>query len=175
MGMAELKAVVLRGTPGSGKSTIAREMVHAAAGRATPPIVLDEGWLPGQARYVGGPGRYADLRAAALPILVAELGWAEPYDMRTEGATRNPREWMDALEQAGREVHLFRLEVSRDEAVRRVASRGNDAGWGRAWWNCYAHDDDIRLLPQRAGVVERVIPTEAWPPARTAEMILKTV
>ena len=126
--MTRRSAVVLRGPPGAGKTTIGKKLVQSLLGIETDLIILDRGWGKGEYRFVGGSGRYADLRGHASAVLALELGWGEPEGEEFAGATRNPREWYDVLQSEGRDIVLVRLEASETNLVARVRSRASALG-----------------------------------------------
>ncbi|HEX4609049.1 MAG TPA: hypothetical protein VH092_12655, partial [Urbifossiella sp.] len=82
-----LKAIILRGPPGVGKTTV-RELLRSHLGRTARHINLDEYWGKGEWRYSQPDFRYADLQLATEPVLLVELGWGEPPGLAFPGATR---------------------------------------------------------------------------------------
>ena len=121
--MARRVAIVLRGAPGAGKSPVA----DALRGHYTLPkssqVSLDTFWGPGQKRFAGHC-RYWDLRDQP-EVLIIELGYGEPHGRSFLGATKNPREWVSILENDGREIFFFFLQVSEDEGRRRKKAKGD--------------------------------------------------
>jgi hypothetical protein len=118
--MSRRIAIILHGPPGTGKSTLSDEIYRRLPARH---ISLDGGWMPGEIRHRGGPGRYADLATAVERVLLIELGCGEPLDMSFAGATRGAPEWICALKQSGREVFGFRLLAEPDDAAQRIEER----------------------------------------------------
>jgi energy-coupling factor transporter ATP-binding protein EcfA2 len=89
--------IVLRGPPGAGKTSVAKALLSLLGAELSGFIVLDQGWLPGEFRFVGGLSRYDDLRAFRRRVLILELGWGEPLGEVFPGATRNPAEWAEVV------------------------------------------------------------------------------
>jgi hypothetical protein len=119
--MARKVAVVLRGPPGAGKSQVASALqVHYAQ---SSRVELDRYWGPGEQRYAG-TCRYGDLRNQP-DVLIVELGYGEPAGESFPGATKNPREWVGILENDGREVFFFLLDIQESESLKRVSNRND--------------------------------------------------
>jgi hypothetical protein len=85
-------------------------------------VSLDTFWGPGQKRFAGHC-RYWDLRDQP-DVLIIELGYGEPHGGSFLGATKNPREWVSILENDGREIFFFLLQVSQCEGQRRKIAKG---------------------------------------------------
>src|SRR5262249_53995841 len=122
-------AVVLRGPPAMSKSTITKLLMAKMLPRSSWQIDLDSGWGPQEnKRYPAGEGRYADLKSRA-DFLILELVSGEPADASFPGATRNPREWVEVLEKAGRKVSCFRLHTDIQTWRKRLLKKtGGDPG-----------------------------------------------
>jgi hypothetical protein len=119
--MGRKVAIVLRGAPGAGKSKVANvlQLLYPKNSR----VELDRYWGQGEKRF-SGTCRYWDLQNEP-DVLIIELGYGEPADGSFPGATKNPREWITVLENDGRAVFFFLLEVSESEALKRVALRND--------------------------------------------------
>lgn len=131
------KAIILRGAPGSGKTTVAKTLRDHLGLAQSSHVSLDDGWCPGEQRY-SGIGRYDDLRGHSDYLLI-ELGYGEPLGEGFEGATKNPAEWVAVLEDDERQPFFFLLDVGKDECLRRVAARGNmNRQYAEAAWLRYA-------------------------------------
>lgn len=144
--MSVRKAIVLRGSMGVGKSTVAKELVTQLKNCAV--VVLDDGWAQHQARYVGGVARYADIRRAQHDVLVIELGCGEPTDLRSAGATKAADEWLQALSDTKREVFLFRLWADWPSVHSQILGRCPDQAMAaRLWYAAYDANLDIVRLP----------------------------
>ena len=121
--MARKVAIVLRGPPGAGKTTVANALQDHFGLPKNSHVVLDRFWGKGEKRYAGSC-RYWDLRDQS-DVLIIELGYGEPVDESFPGATKNPREWIRILENDGREIFFFLLQIPQSETVRRVSSRND--------------------------------------------------
>ena len=131
------KAIILRGPPGTGKTQISQEIVRRFKDGDVQLVNLDRGWgsYPVlEFRYVGGPGRYADIHDAAAPILVIELGCGEPPGLEFDGATRAASEWLDILKNAGREIHPFLLWAEWSDAVERLTTGWEAYPFDKLFW-----------------------------------------
>lgn len=99
--------------------------------------MLDDGWARGEKRFSGST-RYGDL-SGQPEVLIIELGYGEPADEKFLGATKNPREWLNSLEQEGREVFFFMLHIEKLECLRRVTAKGNmNTAYAEMAWDRYA-------------------------------------
>ena len=119
--MARKVAIVLRGPPGAGKTSLANALQALYRLPRNSHVVLDAFWGKGEKR-IASSCRYWDLRDQS-DVLIIELGYGEPLSESFTGATKNPREWISILENDGREVFFFLLQISQSEAVRRVSRR----------------------------------------------------
>jgi hypothetical protein len=176
--MSRKLAIVLRGAPGTGKTTIRNALRHHFGHARTALVSLDDGWGQGERRFVGF-ARYADL-ANQPDVLVLELGYGEPQGEAFGGATKNPREWLAPLEEEGRDVYSFVLNVDRSECLQRVAARGNMLSWyAAAAWDRYApggvcsSGEFSRRLPET--FAETIIDTRASDLAASVAQIIQTV
>jgi hypothetical protein len=107
--MSELKkrAILLRGPIGVGKSEVQTALLSRFRLPPQCAINLDDGW---DWRYrFRQSERYPELCNRPEHILIIELSCGEPeaLGLRMDGATRSPREWIDILEQDGRQLHAF--------------------------------------------------------------------
>jgi hypothetical protein len=118
-------AIILRGPPAVGKSSIRDRIVARLGGQATVRTVnLDAYWgPPHEWRYNEVAFRYADLQLAKEPVLVVALSSGEPPDLSFPGATRAAQEWVALLRQSGREVFPFLLWMDWNAAVTRLLAR----------------------------------------------------
>jgi hypothetical protein len=172
-----MKAVILRGPPGVGKSAV-RKLLQIHLGKSARHIDLDAYWGKGEWRYEQPDFRYADLRLAAEPVLVVELAWGEPDGLAFPGATRGADEWMGILRRAGREIFPFFLTAEWGDILKRLMERhGRDshhsvfAELGRA--SFYEHQHYLFRYPDIPGVTERTIDTTGKAAESVAEMIQK--
>src|SRR5262249_50479039 len=146
------------GPPATGKSTLAEVLLQRFA-ETSRVISLDEGWLHGQWRKMGGTGRYADIRQATEPILLLEIGCGEPPPLDFPGATRGAKEWIDVLRETRREVLFFLLTLDWTDAVERLDRRyaGHEAKLFLVWQHLglhalYAHKHAMATFPSSLGV-----------------------
>ena len=123
--MARRVALVLRGAPGAGKSPVADALREHYPLSKSSHVSLDTFWGPGEKRSAGHC-RYWDLRDQP-DVLIIELGYGEPEGRSFLGATKNPREWVSILENDGREIFFFLLQVSQCEGKRRKKAKGDPA------------------------------------------------
>jgi hypothetical protein len=121
--MGRKVAIVLRGPPGGGKTTIAHALQDHFGLPRHSHIMMDDGWGTDQPRFTG-IGRYADLRNQP-DVLIIELGFGEPYGQAFPGATKNPAEWVRILKEEGREIFYFVLQLSLAQTIRRVRQRSD--------------------------------------------------
>jgi hypothetical protein len=128
--MCSRVAIILRGPPGAGKSRVATLIQERCSW--VRHVTLDDGWGPGEFRYRGGRLRYQDLAHAAEQVLLVELGWGEPLDQSSPGATTNPDEWYKVLLNAGRFVRPFLFCA--DEETARSNIRDRMRREGRPSW-----------------------------------------
>jgi hypothetical protein len=121
--MARRVAIVLRGAPGAGKSPVTDALRERYPLSKSSRVSLDTCWGPGEKRFAGHC-RYWDL-CDQPDVLIIELGHGEPTDRSFLGATKNPREWVSILENDGREIFFFLLQVSQCEGQRRKKAKGD--------------------------------------------------
>ena len=130
-------AIVLRGAPCCGKSSVSNSLQEYFGLPLNSHVVLDHFWGRGEKRFAGHY-RYWDLRDQP-DVLLIELGYGEPDDPTFFGATRNPREWVSLLEADGRRVFFFLLEIDKAECIRRETVRKKlNPSYSAAAWDRYA-------------------------------------
>jgi hypothetical protein len=178
MAMARRLAVVLRGPPGTGKTTLSRGLQDHFGLLRDSHVVLDRYWIPREKRF-DGPDRYWDLRNQP-DILLIELGFGEPFREPFAGATKNPSGWVSILDSDRREICLFCLTVDKRECLRRVAARGDmSAAAASAAWDRYAPGQvcssqafTSRLSPPRT---EHTVNTQALDPTSTVRLLVDKI
>jgi hypothetical protein len=122
-------AIVLRGVPNAGKSTVSDGLQGYLGLRPKSQVSLDDGWGAGERR--SNPAtRYSELLEQPNVLLI-ELGYGDL-------ATTNPREWLDILERESRLVVFVLLDVSKRECLKREATRKKlPLSYAEAAWNRY--------------------------------------
>ena len=131
--MSRKIAIVLRGPPCGGKTSVACEVARQLASPVTF-ISLDDGWSHGEQRFKND-GRYSDL-ASDVQTLIVELGFGEPVGESFAGATRDPNAWLKILRESGRSVFLFLLQPPLEETFRRIAR--DRPGHSHQYFRCAA-------------------------------------
>ena len=111
---------MLLGAPGSGKSTVGRELGRRGLRWREWEVVVLERW--------GSRDAFLAQKADALPALQAEiLRWIQEGDgaavFETTGLSDGA--FLDAMEDVTR-AYVVRLDVAEDEAMRRVCERPHD-------------------------------------------------
>jgi shikimate kinase len=140
-----IKVIVLLGSPGSGKSAIGQELGRLG--------LRWREWEPAILAHWGSRERFVAHKTEALASLDAEiLSWIRSDEsvavIETTGLSDAPL--LSALEQSG-EALVVRLDVSEEEALRRVASRAqgrhlsDDIESNRRVWQAY-HE---HVMPRR--------------------------
>ncbi|OWK36746.1 hypothetical protein [Fimbriiglobus ruber] len=172
-----LKAIILRGPPGVGKSAV-RKQLQAHLGKSGRHINLDAYWGKDEWRYAEPEFRYADLQLAKEPVLVVELAWGEPDGLTSPGATRGANEWMGILQKVKREIYPFFLTAEWKDILKRLTDRnGHEANHnvlaelGRA--SFYEHKHPLFSYPELPGITERTIDTTGKTAEAVAEAIKK--
>jgi hypothetical protein len=172
-----LKAIILRGPPGVGKSAV-RDQLRSHLGKSARYINLDAYWGKGEWRYAQPEFRYADLQLATESVLVVELAWGEPDGLVFSGATRGANEWMGILQKAKRALFPFFLTADWNDILKRLTERhGRDAQHnvfaelGRA--SFYEHKHYLFSYPEIPGITERTIDTTGKTAESVAEVIKK--
>lgn len=196
--MAGLRAVIIRGPMGSGKTRTGRELLRLL-GTPGDPLLLDRGWSPDDppsiSRWEPGPSRYHDLSSFPGEVLVAELAWGDPLGDPRPGATSAPEEWANVLRAAGRTIHLFRLRPEREVGAQRAGEREESyhqqrgivdaaelarlrAGaehQSRTMWDMYEQWARFRDLPEKAGLEETTLETTLRSAEEVAREILSRI
>jgi ATPase family associated with various cellular activities (AAA) len=174
----EKVAIVLHGPPGVGKTTIWKAI--KARQQSARFLSLDDGWMPGEHRMLGGPCRYADLRQAQEHVLVVEIGSGELPDLNAPGATRAAGEWIAALRESGRRVAPFLLWSEFGDAVERLMARwrGHPQKLFLVWqqiglYSLYEHGHPLGAFPIVSGYQEERIVTTGRSAEDVAEEILR--
>jgi hypothetical protein len=137
-------------------------------------VILDNGWDASASafRSKGGTGRYQDLRTID-PLLVFEIGCAEPMQMHCNGATRNPKEWLAVLQQERRELAVFQLWADWPAVERRARNcKPNDVLMPKIWHELYRLKSELVTFPLDAQITERVIDTSNMTAEEVAQEIL---
>jgi broad-specificity NMP kinase len=172
-----LKAVILRGPPGVGKSAV-RKQLQGQLGEAARYINLDAYWGKGEWRYAHPEFRYADLQLAAEPVLVVELAWGEPDGLTFPGATRGANEWIGILQTAKRAIFPFFLTADWSDILKRLTDRHGREGQhnvlaelGRA--SFYEHKHHFFSYPDIPGITEQTVDTTGKSAESVAEVIRK--
>ena len=171
----------MHGPPSVGKTEISKEILRARTPGTIRLISLDDGWLPGEFRYSGGPPRYADLSKAQEPILVIELGCGEPPDLTFSGATRGAQDWVSVLQAPGRVVAPFLLWLEWSDAVARLTKRWQNSPnalflilQSIGVYALYAHQDPLTTFPSMPGFhEERVLTSGRTIPEVAKEIMYK--
>ena len=173
-------AIILRAPSGMGKSRVS-EIIRERH-PATRHISLDDGWSQGEHRYVGGPSRYADLSAVQENILIVELGWGEPADRGSPGATRGACEWVTTLRTAGRVIVPFLLWADCLEVDARLRDREQRQNrppqeyWvGMGTYALYEHRHPHYSYPVIPNFFEMRIDTTGRSHREVAEFIMSVV
>lgn len=164
-----IRVVVLLGPPGSGKSTIGRELERMGFRWREWEEVILQRW--------GSRDAFVRAKAEALPELHREIrAWVDTGGsiaaIETTGLSDAPL--LDELQRDG-VCFIVRLDLSLNEAIQRVASRPrdrhltDDEDANRQLWHVY---DEI-VLPHRHA--DLVIDTGTVGPDRAALLIAAAV
>jgi hypothetical protein len=175
--MSSRAALILRGPPCGGKTTIATRIRQRLP--SSHFVSLDDGWGTDEIRFRGADA-YADLDSGA-DVLLVELGFGEPLGEAFLGATRDPMKWLNVLADSGRSIHLFLLKPPLDELRRRIA-RDRDSSMQQYFFAaalryerggiCAAELFADRLT---AGYRETLIDTSAEPVSAVADRVIAAV
>ena len=136
-------AIVLRGAMGTGKSDIWEKLQKHFGEDKSECVVLDIEWGLNEKRSsTKTPAtRYQDL-INCREFLIIELGYGEPLDKKSFGATKNPQAWIKLLEQGGREIFFFLLEAKLRVCLQRKYNKEKlsawDIGYIKKAWDRYA-------------------------------------
>ncbi len=166
-------AVIIRGTMGSGKTTIIDELRKLVGYDSSERICLDEWWGKGQFREL--EGIYSDVEKVSKPVVFVELAYG--CDGRP---TKQPKEWTNILHKKGYDIYSFRLRVSKDTAIKRVEGRKNmwKSEHACEWYDGYENENsryysDINNFSKIIGTEEFIIENEIHSPKEVAESINK--
>jgi hypothetical protein len=172
-----LRALILRGPPGVGKTTLIGSLIEArrAQGETCARAHLDDGWGAGEVRRTPGAPveqRYPDLVNRPEDLLVVDLCLAEPDFAQTDepGANRRPREWVDLLRAERDPIVLVRLRAPWWPICHhRVQQREGRIGWNHPWAHAVLNEDAWRFA-DTVGLNEHLIDA-----ARPAAAVLADV
>jgi hypothetical protein len=171
---AQKLAIVLRGPPAIGKSTVAKLLMAKMLPKSSWQIDLDAGWGPWEnKRYPASEGRYADLKSLA-DLLIIELGSGEPADESFLGATKNPREWVGALEKEGRKVYSFRLHADVETWRKRLLKKAGPDPGAETYYLLFDRKE-WQEFPEKAGVSEEKIDTATIDEKGIADLIWQRI
>jgi hypothetical protein len=163
-------AIILRGPPAIGKTSVTGLLVEKMLPGTTKRIDLDQGWGYHQNwRFPAGKGRYADLKAPE-DLLVLELVCGEP-DAGMLGATRNPREWVSVLEAEGRQTCAFLLWTDYETWQRRLLAKVPAGDLGAHNYYRLFERQEWKDFPARAGVREELIDTTTLSKEQVADRV----
>jgi RecA/RadA recombinase len=158
-------ALIVRGPPGSGKSTLVDSLVaqRKAAGQTCEKVHLDDGWNPGEVHRqpaATAATRYPSLVLRRESLLVVDLALAEPAFAQTDelGASRRPREWV-ALLQRNHDVLLVRLRARWATCEPRILAREGRIAWWHVWGHAVIQEDAWRFA-ERVGLSETLVDAE---------------
>jgi hypothetical protein len=169
-------AIILRGPPCGGKTTVSRELLRRAP--SSQFVSLDDGWGAGEARFLRSDA-YRDLKAS-VDTLVVELGFGEPAGESFAGATRDPASWLAVLADDDRSTYMFLLKPSLEELRRRIVRDRDprlvayfvDAALKYETGGLCSYDAFSSRLP--AGTAETLIDTSLEPMTRVVDRIMAT-
>jgi hypothetical protein len=166
-----LKAIILRGPPGVGKSAV-RDLLRSHLGQAARHINLEAYWGKDEWRTAQPDFRYADLQLSKEPILLVELAWGEPAGLPFPGATTGATEWVEVLQKVKRKIFPFLLVAEWNDILKRLMARHGHhmhqnvlEQLGRA--SFYEHKHPLFTYPVIPGFTEQTIDTTG----KTAESV----
>jgi hypothetical protein len=172
-----LKAIIVRGAPGVGKSAVVN-LLRSHLRHSARYINLDAYWGKDEWRYAQPDFRYADLQLATEPVLLVELGWGEPAGLSFPGATRGANEWVDILQKVKRQSFPFLLTAEWKDILKRLTERHGHHGVsltldqiGRA--SFYEHKHPLFTYPVIPGFTELTIDTTGRTEESVADEIKK--
>ncbi|BDB97496.1 hypothetical protein [Saccharolobus caldissimus] len=169
-------AIVLRGPPGSGKSTVISELREFLLKQFSVNCeveVLDKFDLniekPNNRTYVN----LRNTISKNPQCILIELGWGD-------GATSNPKDWIELLEKAGFKIFLFKLTAPKDVIIDRVSRRYNKGigpppEMALKIYDWYENNLDFVTFPKKVGLNEVVIDTSMFKVKEIVTYILNIV
>jgi len=160
-------AIVIRGPPGAGKTSLIRELEANVSKEMTVRcLTLDHhSGAPSNHR----PRNYHNMGSLSEDCVLIELG--DGGD-----ATRNPDKWVGKLTSQGYSVHLFLLKAPLDELRKRTSIRKDWLdGLTLGSWNSYRYDQNFIGFHKKLGLDQVEIDTTQATSSEAAEIILRSL
>jgi thymidylate kinase len=162
-------ALIFRGPPGTGKSSLIDSLSELLKNKYTIGIInLDQQWLikssDNRERY------YPDLSGLTSDIVFIEVAYAG-------NSTKNPKHWCDVLRVSSYKIRSFFLDTDMETCVKRVKARKDNLTPKevRTYWKKDHMEPFFKGFALRANVKEVIISTDHREIADIANEILKDI